>query len=92
MNFFPYKIDEKWQTKDWKNYNGDTPIHLAVLQNNPLCAKYIVETGVELGLINSMGWKEWDLCEAKFGSKTIVNVPMRNIVNNKKQKGNKRNM
>ena len=76
--------------KDWKNYNGDTPIHLAVLQNNPLCAKYIVETGVELGLINSMGWKEWDLCEAKFGSKTIVNVPMRNIVNNKKQKGNKK--
>ena len=30
--------------KYWKNYNGDTPIHLAVLQNNPLCAKYIVES------------------------------------------------
>ena len=77
IQFIPANQKSKMAEKQsWKNFNGDTPIHLAVLKDHPTCAKYLIETGVTLGSTNSMGWKEWDLCDSHFGSHTSIDMAL----------------
>ena len=75
MQFMPANVKSMMANTILEKFNGDTPIHLAVLNNYAKCTKYLIETGVTLGSTNSMGWKEWDR-DSHFGSRTSIDMAL----------------